>query len=412
MEGKKLYYRRLKLKLTQKEVSEGICSVSYLSKIENNTIVPSKDIVMALKKRLKINVDLGPTLDIGSIRQQIMSWLDYINYRNEKQCLYEYNSLRGIIHKVDDLEIVLLYKVISIRYHIFCKDFKKAKVVIDDIKHIITLSNSVHTRYYFVFFEAMYENQLKNLDKTHNLFKEAEKLMIEGNIDDPIFYYHLAVLNLDLGFREKCMFLAKKALGKLEKQANYKRSTDCHILLGICSMYFKAYSMARKHYYIALRVMKNNPIYREELGCVLHNLGFCYFLESNYDKALHYLMKSYKENKGNNIEFTIFVIIKAYIKKRDFNHARKWLLKGYKSISETSVCTILFKLLEHQIENYIQKDEYEHFLEQSAIPYLEKNQCYKLLLDVYEEAAQYYTKHFKYKKANEYYAKRFKLSEK
>lgn len=43
--GKQVFYKRLQQKMTQEELCQGICSVSYLSKIENGKIEASEEIL-------------------------------------------------------------------------------------------------------------------------------------------------------------------------------------------------------------------------------------------------------------------------------------------------------------------------------------------------------------------------------
>ncbi len=53
--GSKLKYKRKELQLTLEEGSVDICSVSYLSKVENNLIKPTKQYVKQLKDRYKMD---------------------------------------------------------------------------------------------------------------------------------------------------------------------------------------------------------------------------------------------------------------------------------------------------------------------------------------------------------------------
>ncbi len=53
--GSAIKYKRHALRMTLEEASKDICSVSYLSKLENNIIVPSERYVMQLKQRFCLN---------------------------------------------------------------------------------------------------------------------------------------------------------------------------------------------------------------------------------------------------------------------------------------------------------------------------------------------------------------------
>ena len=53
--GGLIKYHRQKLDISQKELCDGICVVSHLSKIENNKVEPSDEIVDELFKKLGVN---------------------------------------------------------------------------------------------------------------------------------------------------------------------------------------------------------------------------------------------------------------------------------------------------------------------------------------------------------------------
>jgi HTH-type transcriptional regulator, quorum sensing regulator NprR len=50
--GEKIRYFRKTQNISQQELADGICSVSYLSKIENGQAVASEEIIMFLSNRL------------------------------------------------------------------------------------------------------------------------------------------------------------------------------------------------------------------------------------------------------------------------------------------------------------------------------------------------------------------------
>ncbi len=56
--GSRLKYKRKELNLTLEEGAEDICSVSYLSKVENNMIKPTDKYVEQLKDRYQMDIDL------------------------------------------------------------------------------------------------------------------------------------------------------------------------------------------------------------------------------------------------------------------------------------------------------------------------------------------------------------------
>lgn len=70
--GKQVFYKRLQQKMTQEELCQGICSVSYLSKIENGKIEASEEILQLLCARLEIAVT-----DLRDVEEDVKgSWMN------------------------------------------------------------------------------------------------------------------------------------------------------------------------------------------------------------------------------------------------------------------------------------------------------------------------------------------------
>ena len=54
--------RRISLHMTQGEVADKICSISYLSKVETNKIIPNDRCITALMEKVKISENEGKEL--------------------------------------------------------------------------------------------------------------------------------------------------------------------------------------------------------------------------------------------------------------------------------------------------------------------------------------------------------------
>jgi transcriptional regulator with XRE-family HTH domain len=96
--GSLIKRKRKELKVTQDEIANGICSISYLSKIENNQIVPSDMYVKEIMNRLEINSDLLEK----SIkeREYIEQMIEAIFDLNDDFVLELYEQIKDIEHSV------------------------------------------------------------------------------------------------------------------------------------------------------------------------------------------------------------------------------------------------------------------------------------------------------------------------
>ncbi len=108
--GSALKLRRQELRMTLEEGAEGICSISYLSKLENNQIEPNPEFVELLSKRLKMK-DQGVydredyTLDL----QLITDWMI-------KQQAFDENILLKYQHR-EDHQALLIHLIFDSMNH-------------------------------------------------------------------------------------------------------------------------------------------------------------------------------------------------------------------------------------------------------------------------------------------------------
>lgn len=146
--GSAIKYKRHALHMTLEEASKDICSVSYLSKLENNVIVPSEKYVMKLKQRFclqddSIDWDEGVYLRLkqqlqtvllndGKCPKQFKSALgSQFNYQTlllsfgvhvlsqNKEKIYDiYQRILPVISSMPDVEFALLNCLVSrVLYH-------------------------------------------------------------------------------------------------------------------------------------------------------------------------------------------------------------------------------------------------------------------------------------------------------
>ena len=109
--GKQVFYKRLQQKMTQEELCQGICSVSYLSKIENGKIEASEEILQLLCTRLEIAVtDLRDVEE--DVKGKLDEWLNALVHLDKQQVERIYEELQGEMKHVLDFEIINYYKLL------------------------------------------------------------------------------------------------------------------------------------------------------------------------------------------------------------------------------------------------------------------------------------------------------------
>ena len=141
--GSAIRFKRLEMKMTLEEAAEGICSVSYLSKLENNLIAPGERFLKLLIDRFALHESFDIDLDqYENDKQTCMSALlfeskldstilstyekreDYQAYliqmtyavinHMQTEAFQKYNLLRGYVINLKDDEIALYFILSSI----------------------------------------------------------------------------------------------------------------------------------------------------------------------------------------------------------------------------------------------------------------------------------------------------------
>lgn len=75
--GSIIKHQRIERSLTLEETAEGICSVSYLSKVENNLIVPSKKYINLFEEKFQVNLGEKPLGESELILEKLVDYLFY-----------------------------------------------------------------------------------------------------------------------------------------------------------------------------------------------------------------------------------------------------------------------------------------------------------------------------------------------
>lgn len=185
--AKILKSKRLERKLNLEELSEGICSVSYLSRMENGFVKLQEPYVKQLFEKLDIDYD-----DLKKSRQTNM-FLELIkkDLLNQKK---EYNKLIDTMvtsnHYLDiEQELVLLFDaIINKRYdeaEMVMESIDKARYIYSDNEKIFYMY--LIARYYF-------ETSQINL-ACHQL-----KSLLSEKIEEEILYWVIYELNLQILF--------------------------------------------------------------------------------------------------------------------------------------------------------------------------------------------------------------------
>lgn len=404
------YYRKSK-NMTQRELSRGIISISYLSKIENGAAAPPVEVLEFLLNRLEVNLDLEP----NQINEETCNewFLSLFNKELEKS-LSLYKQIKDKKKYISDVHLLNLLTIHKIRYFLIHKEINKASVTIEKLRKMESkFSNSA--KYYWLKFQAYYHFSNSVYSKALEYYLKAKKYEKHSTylIDEEKYDLHYMTA-LSASYLKKTYIVYKhgnKALTYYQRRLHLKEAAQCHTLLGIAGVGTKDYEDALENFKLAQKIAKtinNNSL----LGTSLQNIGNLYSITNKSNEAINYYKKSYKLRDRNSKKIIpINSLMKEYYKNGDFKNAKIWLQAGLDIITTLdSVSKYTYEVQVYdQLINGMKPNAFEKLLLNDVLPYLTAKDLHKEKTPYLEILAKYYFDQRKYKRSAIYYQEALKI---
>jgi transcriptional regulator with XRE-family HTH domain len=376
--------KRKELNITQDVVSNGICSVSYLSKIENNQIIPKEFYVKEIMDKLDVDKeyyekDLNDSLYLNKLLQGIF-YLDD-------------NLIENIFSDIEMIEHNLTINICKLAYYVY---FGKA----DDNQYVMMLENLVNNMNnfelkFYLFLSSQYYISLDKFKMSLEVLVLGEKIDITNDYLSALYSEYTYLVKQRL-LRKNCSSDDyEKAQNIYSRFHNVKRS----VILALW-----------KSYYISIE----NP----DKSLELLNKIKVSFLD-DFSKDFYYIIKAKSlfkiscNNESilalNNIrEGSSFFYQKTILlyeiclseKDDDMCESIKDILKNYKP----DKFQLKYKVYYHYLLEQ-QKDTVKEYLRNIAIPYSIKIDDYYGLEQYTNEIMNICISNSRYKEAVQYYKK-------
>ncbi|MGX4668085.1 helix-turn-helix domain-containing protein [Cerasibacillus sp. JNUCC 74] len=333
--GSLIKLERKKRNMTQEELSEGIVSVSYLSKIENNKADVNPNTIKLLCNRLGIEINDNEKKYL-EVEKKCKEWYDMLFDRYDKRVMTEkYEELQQLIStNINDQAIT--FEIHKIRYYIVLRDFKKALKQINDLHEMVDTFSDTHA-YYWYKFKGDYYSFKEDYQQSMQCYQLAEEKIRLANIDEveiADLHYALSIAHSKLLNGMEAINYAKKAMTVFQRDYNFVRCAQCHILLGISYQRIKMNDIAIKNYNQAMRLGKLEN--DEQIIQLTHlNLGRFYLIAGeskqsikNYSLAL----TSGDLDCGSRLE-AITRLMQFSYKNSEYLKAKEYLRLGEDTLS-------------------------------------------------------------------------------
>ncbi|MBU5266782.1 helix-turn-helix domain-containing protein [Virgibacillus proomii] len=408
--GSFIKLERTKRNMTQGELSEGIVSLSYLSKIENKKTKASPEIIQLLCDRLGIEVMDETDLQIEG---KCKEWYDMLFDRYDKHIITaKYEELQQLMNRSINNH-TLMFEIHQIRYFIVLRDLGKALQKMNEL-HDMVDSFNYEERYYWHKFKGDYYSHKEDYDQAMRDYKLAEEKFRLANINEEEIadlHYALSIVHSKLWEILEAIDYAKQAMKVFQQNYSFIRCAQCHILLGISYQRIKKPDRAIKNFNLAMNLGKlsNNE---DIIHLAHHNLGYFHSMMGNSEEAIkHYLIATENKDLTDKTKLeAITRLIQELYTIGDYKKAKACLQQA-KEILELAKCKYdkfynNFYDYIIQVYTYLLNGDLKKFrslLADDFIPYLKQQEDYRHLVFYAELLAVHLEKMGKYKESVQYY---------
>ena len=154
--------RRKDLNLTQDVISSGICSVSYLSKIENNQIAPNEFFIREIMTKLDVEEDfLNKNLEDKTYLDKVIKYFFYVDKIN----------MDSMYQEICDIEDNLVFNICKFGYIVFTHKRVNSNYVVS-LENLVPNMNNLELKAYLLFSSLYF--------MSHDDYKTALEILLLG----------------------------------------------------------------------------------------------------------------------------------------------------------------------------------------------------------------------------------------
>ncbi|QFT90812.1 Transcriptional activator NprA [Bacillus sp. THAF10] len=415
--GEVIRHYRKKQGLSQEQLSNGIVSISYLSKIENNKISADDLVVDLLLQRLNLTRDSLQKFDHTFFQEQLYKLYESAIAGDTSLLNEIYHSCRSEIEKEEKLqhpENIFHFMIIKLRYYLYMEKMADCTRIVNDLKSL-SINLPSRSEYILVRTLALYHYLNQNYSRSMAFLEKAENKVTSNAVkinrkDSADLYYQLALLNSKTMRIYKSISYAENALKMYQSIYDMERSAECHMILGINFRKLKEFTEAEECYYSVLSICKiSKNDYLEAM--TLQNLGNVNSDLGNSKKAIQYYLRSLEKKKEDD-ERTLHSyhsLVIEYYHLNDYILTKEWAEKGLKKALQfqNKEYEIHFTIYLHLISDAA---IFEEYITKVGILFFQNSGRKEYVIKYTKILAMYLFSKKKYKASSEYLIKTIELS--
>ncbi|HJF34219.1 MAG TPA: helix-turn-helix domain-containing protein [Sporosarcina psychrophila] len=287
--GSIVKYYRLRNGLTQAELSNGICSISHLSKIESNKYSPHKETLEELFKKMHIEWE-KEVVGYKKFEEKLSRFISHSVYYDFESMETLYKELKENEDYLQSTDLVNKYELYKLRYYLYKRDTSQAKRQHQLVEKLRPTFND-YERIVAKVISIMFYISIGEDERAEQLFakidEDAERIpkLLEGE-----YFYQRAWLLHKKTKYGKSSYYAEMAVEHFLKDFNYIRLMHAQLLLAINFTSRDLYLQSEKLFTILMRntqMMGQGELYQH----TLYNLSVLYNRMGNHTDAYELLVE-------------------------------------------------------------------------------------------------------------------------
>jgi tetratricopeptide (TPR) repeat protein len=338
--GHVIKFERIRQNIKQVELSNEICTPSYLSKIESNSIVPSEEVREKLFRRLDLPLTPSSISEVDYLKHVRSVYLEAIMKKDSANIAIQLSVILNDNFVFSNPNNYYSYLLMVIRL----------KVIAHTIKHdtesfIISISyfsKDFNTYQLFIFHSCLgYFHYYKNeLNLALNAFERAlhsHAVITTEECETADFFYVVGFIYLQHQKLIAALEYNYKALRYFIREFLYARAIESYIILAIAFKRSMQYDQALKNLLLAEKIAKqiNNP---ENLSIIYLNLASIHAMNDNFQLAIDYYIQSMNIAHEFRIKLTnVYCIVIENSKYQNTEEIIKWSNIGLKMYEENPI---------------------------------------------------------------------------
>ncbi|MFJ7934058.1 helix-turn-helix domain-containing protein [Sporosarcina sp. NPDC096371] len=401
--GEIIKFYRQQTGLTQEQLGNGICTVSYISKIEREQTSYSAEIIELLAKRLKIDIEKEIECWEG-MRKLLDRW-------HNSMIMCRTKDMEEIKKEVEEIPFIsssrysTIYQSLLARYYLEVKELNKAHVILRNLEKgygdLTPFEKSLLRHIWGLYYLDNYNYE--STEKYHKALTALKEInpAVYGN---PEYFHDLAGAYHWIGSKTAAYIHAEKALKHFKETNNYIAAVKSKaiMLLQIGSSPNTDFQELIDLYNDLIRDSEtfNIPDIKKAL---LNNVAYQYYGRKDYANANKYfnelLSMTNKQATSYPLRLYSYLLNASEGELLSRTVMMTKVQEGMEIATkfDNSLHKILLQILAYSIDG--QHEQYYEFLESTALPYFQSSEHASLKKGYSERLYNYYMEMEQYEKA-------------